>query len=125
MIAKKAGLKLVLESDISPVITPEANVMNEKIQDDEFYQKVYNKVPNEHIDSNHLDIAFIVPDPIKGSGGHRNIYRAVKFLKNSGHDLTVYYINTKLNARTVKKQVTDWFYDMLDIPFICYDGTLG
>lgn len=125
-IAKHFGVKIVLEAD-----TPANTVSNSlkhvrtDVQDKDFYEQVYNKPFSTDIDLKCLDIAFIVPDPIKGSGGHRNIYRAVKFLKNKGHILTVYYINTKLDARTVKQQVSDWFYDMSDIPFICYDGSMG
>lgn len=128
LIAKKFGFRISVEP-ISQLdcqkLEKKENNQNSRVQNEKFYQEVYSKRPNEVIDLHNLDIAFIVPDPIKGSGGHRNIYRAIKFLKKSGHTLTVYYINTKLNASIVKQQVNDWFYDMTDIPFICYDGTLG
>ena len=135
--AKLFGLRVVLEEINKPVInipvveqsddiTEIVKIPSiEKAQEPKFYQEVYEKTPNATVDLKRLDIAFIVPDPIKGSGGHRNIYRAVKFLKSKGHTLTIYYINTRLNAREVKQQVSDWFYDMTDIPFICYDGTMG
>ena len=128
-IAKKFGMKVNLEP-INPFATAtmdekKDNNLDNKVQNSDFYREVYEKKRNEVINLESLDIAFIVPDPIKGSGGHRNIYRAVKFLKQAGHTLTVYYINTKLNASEVKKQVDNWFYDMKDIPFICYDGTMG
>lgn len=130
LIAKPFGLKVTIEPinpfAVASKIEDEKTINTiEKAQNAEFYRCVYSKKPNEVPNIKCLDIAFIVPDPIKGSGGHRNIYRAVKFLKKSGHNLTVYYINTKLDATTVKQQVTDWFYDMGDIPFICYDGTMG
>ena len=101
-----------------------SNTLN-NIQDKSFYQVVFDKNQNEIIDSKYIDIAFIVPDPIKGSGGHRNIYRAISFLKKKGHVLTVYYINSDLRAIDVKKLVSDWFYDMTDIPFVHYEGLLG
>ncbi len=130
MMAQKFGMKVTVEPidpfAMMPVIkdkTEESSIA--RAQNREFYQLVYSKKPNAEVNVNCMDIAFIVPDPIKGSGGHRNIYRAIKYLKKSGHILTVYYINTKLNATEVKKQVCDWFYDMGDIPFVCYDGTLG
>ncbi len=43
-----------------------------------------------------LDIAFIVPEVMGSSGGHRNIFRAVKKLNDYGHKLTVYIQNPKL-----------------------------
>lgn len=128
-IAKKFGMKVAVEP-LYPFAVAANNKEKdehtvEKAQDNIFYKTVYEKKPSAHVDLSCLDIAFIVPDPIKGSGGHRNIYRAVKFLKKKGHTLTIYYINTKLSALEVKQQVSGWFYDMQDIPFICYDGTTG
>lgn len=66
-----------------------------------------------------------IPPPIKGSGGHRNIYRAVKFLKEFGHDITVYYTDINENADLIKRRVSRWFYNMSDTQFIHYEGTLG
>lgn len=80
---------------------------------------------NNKTDINKLNIAFIVPPPIKGSGGHRNIYRAVKFLKEFGHDITVYYTDINENADLIKRRVSRWFYNMSDTQFIHYEGTLG
>lgn len=97
----------------------------EPVQDQDFYRKVFNKIKNENLDLNCLDIAFIVPEPIKGSGGHRNFYRAIKQLRDFGHTLTVYYMQTREPAKSVKEKVSKWFYDMGDIPFICYEGVMG
>lgn len=95
------------------------------IQNEKYYQKVYARLPSKDIDIRHMNIAFIVPEPIKGSGGHRNFYRAIKYLHDFGHDMAVYYTQTKEPADVVKNKVSEWFYDMTDIPYICYDGTLG
>lgn len=38
-----------------------------------------------------LNIAFLIPAPFPNSGGHRNIFRAISHLKQSGHKLSVYY----------------------------------
>lgn len=127
-IARKFGISIELKRNAQTNvanIAPEEKKEQKEIQNSLWYNQVFSKKANEHCDLKHLSIAFIVPDPIKGSGGHRNIYRAVKFLKKSGHDLTVYYINTNLDAQTIKQQVTEWFYDMEDIPFIHYEGKLG
>ena len=95
------------------------------IQNKKYYNKVLSKIKNDSFDIDHLDIALMVPAPIKGSGGHRNIYRIVKYLHEFGHDVTVYYTQTAEKADRVKSNVSKWFYDMSDIPFICYDGNLG
>lgn len=95
------------------------------IQVTESYASVMNRKPSREADLCHLDIAFLVPEPIRGSGGHRNIYRAVSQLRAFGHHLTVYYMQTQRPAAEVKQQVSTWFYDMGDIPFLCYEGELG
>lgn len=38
----------------------------------------------------HLRISWIVPPPFAGSGGHRNIFRAVRYLRKFGHEVEVY-----------------------------------
>lgn len=95
------------------------------IQNKEYYSEVFTKKKNERIDINHLDIGIMVPVPIKGSGGHRNIYRIVRYLKEFGHNVTVYYTQTAEKADRVKEKVSNWYYDMSDIPFVCYDGDIG
>lgn len=88
-------------------------------------KEVFSKKPNKKIDINKLDIAFIIPAPIKGGGGHRNIFRAIKFLKDAGHKLTVYYTMTNDDPSIVKKNTNEWFYDMSDIPFIKFKEQTG
>lgn len=95
------------------------------IQDSESYIKIMERRPNDKIDIKHMNIAFLVPEPIRGSGGHRNIYRAASKLREFGHFITVYYIQTQKPAKKIKQEVSEWFYDMRDIPFICYEGELG
>lgn len=90
-------------------------------------QEVFNRLPCDSPDIACLDIAFLVPKPIKGGGGHRNIYRAVKFLSEYGHNVTVYHSDC-LNelGTTTKKHVCEWFYPMKDtVKFISYDGLIG
>ncbi len=91
----------------------------------EFFEEVFFKNPVDCMDITKMDIAFLVPYPIKGSGGHRNIYRAIQYLHKKGYHLTVYYCGTYERADIVKNHVTEWFYDMTDIPFVCYAGKLA
>lgn len=95
------------------------------VQNPLYYDKVFLKTGNDIIDPERMNIAFVIPQPIEGSGGHRNFYRAIYYLHQFGHDVTVYYTQTFERADEVKDKVSKWFYDMSDIPFICYDGDLG
>lgn len=47
--------------------------------------------------SNALTINWIVPQPIIGSGGHRNIYRIVHYLAHKGYNVTIYIDPQDLN----------------------------
>ncbi len=87
-------------------------------------EKEYPEDPDFEMNIDNLHISFVVPEPIKGSGGHRNIYRAVKFLRDQGHTITVYYTQTSESSDAVKNKVTDWFYDMHDVEFRKYVGKI-
>lgn len=102
--------------------TGEMQKQHMALQNKDYYKRVYQP---ERKGESALTIAFIVPAPIYGSGGHRNIFRSVSFLKKRGYDVTVYYTQCAVNADIVKWQISEWFYDMRDIPFICYDGSMG
>ena len=84
----------------------------------------YPEDPDFETDINHLRVSFVVPEPIKGSGGHRNIYRAVKFLRDRGHIVTVYYTQTNEPPQKVKDKVSEWFYDMHDVEYRRYVGAI-
>lgn len=116
-----AGVTCLPAYDLIPFV--EKN--RKKIQNPSDYESVFSKPKRDDFDINHLDIAVMVPVPLKGSGGHRNIYRIVKYLHEFGHKITVYYTQTAENATRVKNKVSNWYYDMSDIPFICYDGHLA
>lgn len=88
-----------------------------------FYEKVYGVVQRSN--KRKMDIAFLVPAPIRASGGHRNMYRIIYYLNKKGYGVTVYYTGCVIRADIVKWQVSKWFYEMGDIPFICYDGSMG
>ncbi|MEY8336978.1 glycosyltransferase family 4 protein [Lachnospiraceae bacterium 62-35] len=72
-----------------------------------------------------LDIAFLIPAPIQGGGGHRNIFRAVKYLAAKGHKVTVYYTQTEDSENEVKRHVSEWFYNMEDVTFVKFKGECG
>lgn len=96
----------------------------EKNKYDEFLKTVYDR-KEKPFDIHCLDIAFLIPAPIAGGGGHRNIFRAVTYLRKSGHNVTVYYMDSDLPAEVMKKKCSRWFYDMVGINFIKYNGNMG
>lgn len=62
-----------------------------------------------------LKISFIIPQPFEGSGGHRNIFRAIKYLSRFGHDLTVYVNPDNHRFKTsleVEQFITNNFFDL-------------
>lgn len=83
----------------------------------------YATNPNEdyYVDKicSKLKISFIIPQPIIGSGGHRNIYRIVRYLSNNGYDVTCYvdpenytnpdYVRSGIAAY---HKITDNFFDL-------------
>ena len=71
-------------------------------------------------DLSNLKIAFIIPEPIKGGGGHRNIFRAVKKMMESGHDVDVYCVNSSFTIDEIKENVREWFYDLSEVNFVSY-----
>ena len=83
-----------------------------------------SKQKDDNIDINNLRITFVVPNPIKGSGGHRNIYRAVRYLRDRGHTIIVYYTETNLPPHKIKKRINDWYYDMHDVEYRKYTGVI-
>jgi ubiquinone biosynthesis O-methyltransferase len=90
--------------------------------------KVYDEIVDTYhqrgIDLNHIDIGWVIPEPFAGSGGHRNIFRAVKKLSEYGHKLTMYFTGDA-DIETIKHIVNNNFYDIRHVKFIKYDGHLG
>lgn len=89
-------------------------------------ENVSSKPQGNDLDPNHLNVAFLVPKPIEGGGGHRNIYRAVKFMAEYGHNVTVYHSDCcDEPASVTKTKVSKWFYPMQEnIRFVSYDGRI-
>ncbi len=70
-----------------------------------------------------LKITWIIPDLQIGSGGHRNILRAAYFLEQFGHQLELYFTNTKFDADELKHLVRKHFYP-LECPMHVYAGDI-
>ena len=66
------------------------NNIYHRIKKDKFIKQEGDYYINETKAINKLSISFIIPQPIIGSGGHRNIYRIVRFLANEGYNVTCY-----------------------------------
>ncbi len=60
-------------------------------------------------DDDTLSIAWIMPPPGKGSGGHLNIFRFIQYLENKGHRCSIYlYVDGKHSTiRAVKEIMGD------------------
>ena len=94
--------------------------MYHKIKKDNYYYSetiVDNYYVNKKCDK--LKISFVIPQPIIGSGGHRNIYRIVRYLAHNGYDVTCYidpeglvdpsHVRTGMEAY---HKITDNFFDL-------------
>ncbi|HVU88463.1 MAG TPA: glycosyltransferase [Pirellulales bacterium] len=87
------------------------------------YHTIIEAANDGPCDLNCLDIAWIVPQPSAGSGGHRNIYRAAKKLSEFGHRVTLYHTETQDDS--TKEFVCQNFYDLSEVDFVRYRGTTG
>jgi len=62
-----------------------------------------------------LSISWIVPQPFEASGGHRNIFRAIKYLSSIGHKCSLYILqdNTRFrNGAEVGEFIKNEFFDI-------------
>lgn len=66
-----------------------------------------------------LKISFVIPQPIIGSGGHRNIYRIVRYLAAKGYDVTCYVDpegnwdkNHVKTGKEAQSKIKDNFFDL-------------
>ena len=116
-----------LGESCATVSTAVSNEAVTELIDVRWAHEVFDKDVSKVVDPEHLDIAFLVPKPIKGGGGHRNIYRAVRFLSEYGHQVTVYHADCQDELGSVTKQhVCEWFYPLKeDVRFISYSGKIG
>lgn len=79
------------------------------------YEDICLKYKMRKIDISRLRISWVVPQPFEGSGGHRNIFRTIKYLSQFGHELKV-YINPDnhrfSDSDHVKRFITENFMDL-------------
>ena len=66
-----------------------------------------------------ISINWVVPQPIIGSGGHRNIYRIVRYLANNGYNVTLYVDPQDLNnpdyirsGMAAQEKIKNNFFDL-------------
>ena len=78
------------------------------------YQEIivsYRKKKNFHKDA--LSITFVVPPPIKGSGGHKDIFLIANCLAKFGHRVILNFILDRNfgSARRIRKFISDYFIE--------------
>jgi glycosyltransferase involved in cell wall biosynthesis len=71
-----------------------------------------------------LRISWIVPVPIIGGGGHRNIFRAAYHLEKFGHRIELYFTDTDQSDAELKKIVREHFYP-IEGAIHAYRGEIG
>lgn len=81
-------------------------------------KQVYDRFIREYLrkqmDFRHLKVAFVIPEPFEGAGGHRNIFRAARAFSQKGHEVSVYIHNPTgrfLRGSDVEKFVSKHFFD--------------
>jgi len=70
-----------------------------------------------------LRISWVIPGLIIGGGGHRNILRAAYYLTQFGHQVSLYFIGTEDDPRTIKRQIQDNFYP-INCPVYLFEGNI-
>jgi len=81
-------------------------------------KQVYDRVLLQHacqrINKKCLDVSFVIPEPVKGAGGHRNLFRAARAFSKNGHRVTIYtdgFTGRFLSAAALKEFVSENFFD--------------
>jgi glycosyltransferase involved in cell wall biosynthesis len=65
--------------------------------------------------SKSLRISWVIPQPFEASGGHRNIFRAVKYLSEFGHSCSIHVLPDNLrfsDGEEIRQFITDEFFDV-------------
>ncbi|MDQ6703198.1 MAG: glycosyltransferase [Pseudomonadota bacterium] len=60
-------------------------------------------------DARRLDIHWVIPDFIRGAGGHMTIFRFVEILERFGHRQTIWIQNLGDNPGEVKARIQSWY----------------
>ena len=79
----------------------------------EAYREILQSHAARKVDLNNLRIAFLIPEPEKGAGGHRNIFRIVRRFVEIGHRVTVYTFDPTLHGtdKSLREFVTNSFFE--------------
>lgn len=62
-----------------------------------------------------LKISWIIPQPFEASGGHRNIFRAVRYLSEFGHNCSIHVLQDNLrfaDGEQIRDFITEEFFDV-------------
>ncbi|MGH7842549.1 MAG: rhamnan synthesis F family protein [Candidatus Binataceae bacterium] len=69
-------------------------------------------------DAGHLDIHWVIPDFIRGAGGHMTIFRFVEILERFGHRQTIWIQNLGDKPAEVKARMQNWYRPVKDNVFV-------
>ncbi len=77
------------------------------------FKQILDSIRRSRIDRDSLDIGWVLQAPFKGSGGYTTIFRMISFLRQFGHESTVYldpiaHLSGKTDEE-VKKYVQGYF----------------
>jgi glycosyltransferase involved in cell wall biosynthesis len=70
-----------------------------------------------------LVINWLIPDLIIGGGGHRNILRVAYHLNRLGHEICLYFIDTRVTSKRLAAMINEHFYP-IDARVAVYDGRM-
>lgn len=62
-----------------------------------------------------LRISWVIPQPFEGSGGHRNIFRAIKYLSEFGHCCSIHVLQDDwrfTDGEQIREFITQEFFDV-------------
>jgi O-antigen biosynthesis protein len=65
-----------------------------------------------------LDIHWVIPDFIRGAGGHMTIFRFVEFLERFGHRQTIWIQNPGDSAAEAKARIQGWYRPIKENVFV-------
>ncbi len=71
-------------------------------------------------DARRLDIHWVIPDFIRGAGGHMTIFRFVEILERLGHRQTIWVQNLGDNPSDVKARIQRWYRPVNGNVFVNY-----
>lgn len=81
----------------------------------EVYTNIIMDYKKKNLNKESIKINWIVPEPFEASGGHRNIFRTIKYLSGFGHRLSVYIEPTShrfTNSKDVEQFIKKNFMDL-------------